>query len=673
LSRLELLNFDYVDTLRGSHKLNLEGIVRDKVGSIFGRAGVSEFSMQVEKNKTIQKGQFLVVVGDNRILLARVVDLETRMTETLARCEILGEIKERQLVQNTKPVRAGYEVYNPTGDFLSNVITRTSKEEGLYIGKILTHPDFVPVYYNPKDLRVHVLVSATTGGGKSYTLSVFIEELIKRNIRRKDTSILIFDVHDEYSGLIAENRNKRQVEALKEFGLEPTGFKEHILIFDWENNPPHLSPHLTPDRLMFIFSMKELRLAFQLKQLMGDRTEMHIDDLFHLVSISDLHFQTRQALISRIGSLRDSGFLAEDYIVPREFCVPGKVTIFRLVGTPLGDLGIRFFVADIVRQVFEAKKRGTLKQNIILIVDEAHLFAPAKGKNDPVREILIRVAREGRKMGVWLILATQSPRDLSDEIIINCSTVIALKMQRRDISRLTQLFGIPKSLAEILTKTQPGECFIRAPSFTIPLMVRIRPRQSSELKGEGVDVEALEKEIKEVAIKTRKLILELKKRIVRKKEPKPAEKVLPPEQKPAQPTIPRPSTPPPTQTETRAAANQTKQVIAPQRPAPPRRLTAEERFNYAISTIAAQIKGYGSDILNLIYALLSNDSIPIEEALQYVSEEIIESLAADRIIRIEDSNIKLNLDKRLEEYLGKRVSSLQLLVAKRKLRYLLKT
>jgi len=656
--------------------LELKDIVRDKVGSIFGRAGVLEFSMQVEKNKTVQKGQFLVVVGDNRVLLARVVDLETRMTETLARCEILGEVKNDQLVQNTRPVRAGYEVYNPTGDFLSRVITRTSKEEGLFIGKILTHPDFVPVYYNPKDLRVHVLVSATTGGGKSYTLSVFIEELIKKSTDQKNFSIIIFDVHDEYSGLIAENRNPKQVKALKDFNLEPRGFKDNILIFDWENNPPHLSPYMTPDRLMFIFSMKELRLAFQLKQLMGDRTEMHIDDLFRLVSISDMHFQTRQALLSRIGSLRESGFLSEDYIVPDQFCIPGKVTIFRLVGTPLGDLGIRFFVADIVRQVFEAKKRGEIKQNVVLVVDEAHLFAPAKGRNDPVREILIRVAREGRKMGVWLILATQSPRDLSDEIIINCSTIIALKMQRRDISRLTQLFGIPKSLAEVLTQTQPGECFVRAPSFTIPLMVKIRPRQSSELKGEGVDVKALEKEIKEIAIKTRKLIRDIKKHIkITEAKKEEIKKTAPPIQKPAPtPQLPQPTPSPPSQPiETQPPRREAKHItMPPRRPLPPtQKPTSEELFDYALSAIAGQIKGYGDDIKDLVFLLLTNDSIPLEDALQYVSEEIIQSLIADRIIRIEDSQIRLNLDRRLEEYLGKKVSNLQLLVAKRKLKFLL--
>ncbi|MCR8455105.1 MAG: ATP-binding protein [Candidatus Korarchaeota archaeon] len=661
--------------------MTLENIARDKVGDVFGKAGVEEFTVHVLENKTVQKGQFLVVIGDNRILLARVVDLQTSMKETLAECEILGEVEDSQLVQNTKPVRAGFEVYNPTGEFLSKVVTRTSKDEGLFVGSILTHPDFVPVYYNPKDLRVHVLVSATTGGGKSYTLSVFIEELIKKTMidQKTPTSILIFDVHDEYSGLIVPNLNKKQIEALREFNLEPTGFLDYILIFDWENNPPHLSPYLTPDRLMFIFSLKELRLAFQLKQLMGENTEMHVDDLFHMVSISDMHPQTRQALISRIGSLRDSGFLSDNYITPREFCVPGKVTIFRLVGTPLGDLGIRFFVADIIRQVFEAKKKGELQQNVILVVDEAHLFAPAKGTNDPVREILIRVAREGRKMGVWLILATQSPRDLSDEIIINCSTIIALRMQKSDVARLTQLFGIQKSLAEVLTKTQPGECFIKAPSFTIPIMVRIRPRQSSEIKGEGVDAEALKEKIKKVALNTRELVSNLRMRHSAKlekprKEPKetpqPQEAISQTEVLAKKPehivagTLPIPKAVKEVPSPTEGSLVQKQSMI---------QKVIEEHLDFAVESFASQIKALGKGILALVNALIENDKISIEHALNYVSEDLINSLVANKVIRIEDSYIKLNLDRKLEETLDRTPSITQVLVAKRKLKQLLES
>jgi len=648
---------------------SLDQIVRDRVGTIFGRAGVARFSMHVEKGKSIQKGQFLIAVGDGRIILSRVIDIETRVTETIGQCEILGECEDSTLKQCNKPVRAGYEIYNPSGEFLSKLITRTTKEEGLFIGRILTHPDFVPVYYRPKDLRVHVLVSATTGGGKSYTLSVFIEELIKKMRKNKNFSIIIFDVHDEYSGFVMPNQNEKQVKALKEFNLKPEGFENDILIFDWENNPPYLSPIFSPDRLMFIFSMKELRLALQLRQLMGEKPQMHIDELYRLVEISDLHFQTKQALLTRIGSLRASGFLSYKYIKPNEYCVPGKVTIFRLIGTPLGDLGIRFFVADIVRQVFEEKKLGKIKHNVILVVDEAHLFAPAKGKDDPVKEILIRVAREGRKMGVWLILATQSPRDLSDVIIINCSTIIALKMQRHDISKLSQLFGIPKKLVEVLTSVSPGECFMKAPSFTIPLMVKVRPRQSSELKADYVNYSELIKKVQEVAKRTKQQILKLRKERVVEKKPTPPS---PPQPKPTPPgKIPEPS--PPRVYETPRKPPRPREPRYPPRPPTPtkHRRTEDETLEFVVNIFADQIMAYDYAVYDLIRALLTYGAIDIYEALHYVSETILDSLVADDIIRLTDSKVMLNLDKKIEEYTGKRLSDAQLEIAKRKLKSLL--
>lgn len=663
--------------------MNIEEIVRDHIGTIFGRAGVARFSFSVKQDKSVQKGQFLLAIGDNRVILARVIDIETRMQETICHCEILGECIDTRLKQCRIPVRAGYEIYNPSGEFLSKLITRTTKEEGLYIGKILAHPDFVPVYYNPKDLRVHVFVSATTGGGKSYTLAVFIEELIKHMRKKKDLSIIIFDVHDEYSGLIAPNMHEKQVKALEEYGLKPTGFEDDILIFDWENNPPYLSPIFSPDRLMFVFSMKDIRYALQLKQLMGEKKQMHIDDIYRLVEISDLHPQTKQALLTRIGSLRASGFLSHRYIKAEDFCKPGKVTIFRLIGTPLGDLGIRFFVADITREVFEAKKIGKIKHNVILVVDEAHLFAPAKGRDDPVKEILVRVAREGRKMGVWLILATQSPRDLSDVIIINCSTIIALKMQKHDISKLSQIFGLPKKLVEVLTSVSPGESFIKAPSFSMPIMVRIRPRQSSELKAEYVDISKIMEKVVEISKKTRKLVSQ-KPTTVPKEIPSVPK---PPPQQPPQP--PTPQQQPITRT----------QIQQPQRPIPQRepvrtssvvrvhnisrvvpqqervrRSPPAERSNVvdlAVSILADQIKAHDYVALELIRMILEYDSVDIVDALQYVSEDIIDVLIAEDILRLEDSKLVLNLDKKIEEFTGRRITDTRLALAKKKLKMLL--
>lgn len=661
--------------------MNTQNIVRDKIGDIFGRAGVTNFSVHIHREISVQKGQFLLAIGDNRVILARVVDIETRMTETIAKCEILGECTDGSLKPCNKPVRAGYEVYNPSGEFLSRVITRTEKEEGLYIGKILTHPDFVPVYYNPRDLRVHVLVTATTGGGKSYTLSVFIEELIKKMKKNKDLSIIIFDVHDEYSGLIAPNKNPKQVEILKKFGLEPKGFEEDVLIFDWENNPPYLSPIFSPDRLMFLFSMKELRHALQLKQLMGDKPTMHIDDLFKLVEISDLHTQTRQALLTRIGALRDSGFLSRNYIRPEDFCAPGKLAIFRLVGTPLGDLGIRFLVADLTRQIFEYKKLGKIKQNVILVVDEAHLFAPAKGKDDPVREILVRVSREGRKMGVWLILATQSPRDLSDVIIINCSTIIALKMQRHDIKKLSEIFGISKKLAEVLTYATPGECFVKAPSFTIPIMVKIRARQSSELKGEKVDISFLMQKIKDIAKKTRNQISKRTVKHIKPQIPKPPSEIprLPETRPPLQTTTVTSHPQKPTQI-TRREPIKSEEVIEVKPVQPVRRhlrrpigriARKKEVVDYTVNIFADQIRAHGNIVLNLISALLVYDSLDIIDALKFASEEVINALVADAILRYEDSRVVLNLDKRIEDFLGRRITDTDLALAKKKLKSLL--
>ncbi|MCR8488866.1 MAG: hypothetical protein NDP23_04885, partial [Crenarchaeota archaeon] len=99
----------------------------------------------------------------------------------------------------------------------------------------------------------------------------------------------------------------------------------------------------------------------------------------------------------------------------------------------------------------------------------------------------------------------------------------------------------------------------------------------------------------------------------------------------------------------------------------------EERLDFAVESFASQIKALGKGILALVNALIENDKISIEHALNYVSEDLINSLVANKVIRIEDSYIKLNLDRKLEETLDRTPSITQVLVAKRKLKQLLES
>ena len=87
----------------------------------------------------------------------------------------------------------------------------------------------------------------------------------------------------------------------------------------------------------------------------------------------------------------------------------------------------RLFVEFRLQEIFaEALKRGPLPNGSerlrhVLVLDEAHLFF----RDDP-DNILDTVAKEGRKFGLALVCASQSPTHFSDDFVSNCGTKIVL-------------------------------------------------------------------------------------------------------------------------------------------------------------------------------------------------------------------------------------------------------
>jgi DNA helicase HerA-like ATPase len=76
---------------------------------------------------------------------------------------------------------------------------------------------------------------------------------------------------------------------------------------------------------------------------------------------------------------------------------------------------------------------------MLFVCEEAHRFAPADKTAGfgPTRRALLRIAKEGRKYGVYLGLVTQRPAELDPTIISQCNTLFAMRMANdRDQSLL---------------------------------------------------------------------------------------------------------------------------------------------------------------------------------------------------------------------------------------------
>jgi len=100
-----------------------------------------------------------------------------------------------------------------------------------------------------------------------------------------------------------------------------------------------------------------------------------------------------------------------------------------------------------------------------LVIDEAHNIVPAH-RTSPAAERLandvIRIAAEGRKFGLFLIVITQRPRKLEPSILSECDALLLMKMTNRgDLEYASEVFGfLPTDRLGIATELKVGDVLL---------------------------------------------------------------------------------------------------------------------------------------------------------------------------------------------------------------------
>ena len=169
-----------------------------------------------------------------------------------------------------------------------------------------------------------------------------------------------------------------------------------------------------------------------------------------------------------------------------------NITVLDLSGVPFEVLSIT--VSLISRLVFEYGyyfKRSTDnkfdKTPILLVYEEAHKYVPKipSAKYNSSRVAIERVAKEGRKYGVTLVLLTQRPSEISETIFSQCNNFIAMRLTNPDDQNYVKRL-LPDSLGP-LTETLPilssGEAILIGDALIMPSLVRIEecnPEPSSK-------------------------------------------------------------------------------------------------------------------------------------------------------------------------------------------------
>jgi hypothetical protein len=104
------------------------------------------------------------------------------------------------------------------------------------------------------------------------------------------------------------------------------------------------------------------------------------------------------------------------------------MTIMQLAGFPAEVVDA--VVSVLGRMAFDFGLWSDGKLPLLFVCEEAHRYASADASVGfgPTRRAISRIAKEGRKYGVFLGLVTQRPAELDPTIISQCSTLLVMRM-----------------------------------------------------------------------------------------------------------------------------------------------------------------------------------------------------------------------------------------------------
>ncbi|QMW02626.1 ATP-binding protein [Spirosoma foliorum] len=159
-----------------------------------------------------------------------------------------------------------------------------------------------------------------------------------------------------------------------------------------------------------------------------------------------------------------------------------NITIIDLSGIPFEVLSL--VVSLISRIVFDfCFYYKSLKQNgqeapFLLVLEEAHNYIPqSKGvKYSAVKKSIERIAKEGRKYGLSLMIVSQRPSEISETIFSQCSNFVAMRLTNPTDQQYVKRL-LPDSISTItdsLPTLERQEALLIGDSIPIPTIVRIK-------------------------------------------------------------------------------------------------------------------------------------------------------------------------------------------------------
>ncbi len=365
-----------------------------------------------------------------------------------------------------------------------------------------------------KLLSRHFAVVGTTGVGKSTAVTLLLRKIVET---RPDIRVLILDPHNEFSSAFPEHAITVEAETLEmpfwmfrleEFqevifrgrpavaeeldalrdliplakqrfkkgsGTEKSGLRRDKEFTTFTADTP------VPYRIVELLSLIEERIGL----LDGKAERPHLRALKNRIDsvVNDPRFK----FMFGAKTVEDN----IDSIIRHIFRIPqnGKpICAFQLSGIP--SEVVNSVASILCRLAFDLAlwSEGTIQT--LVVCEEAHRYIPADRETGfvPTRQAIARIAKEGRKYGVYLGVITQRPGELDSTILSQCNTIFAMRLgNERDKDIIRQaVSGAAKSTISFLSSIANREAIAFGEALATPMRMMFETVPKAKLPGNHI-------------------------------------------------------------------------------------------------------------------------------------------------------------------------------------------
>ena len=460
----------WLEEYRGTREA-LEAALLPLATSMDGR----RFNFQVPLHALeLEPGGYVTIEGDGTTRLGQLLSLELRHQDATA--PGLGQVRLRAgggngaiLDGDERPFHDAL-VRRATPDEVGAWLERTRPDRAqLEVGELALAPG-VPFRLDAGGFGRHTFLCGQSGSGKTYSLGVLLERLLmETNLR-----VVVLDPNSDYVRLgepRVDDPSYRDAAASVEVRGDASG-PEPIRIRFRDLSPVHQAALLRLDPLGDRAEYGEL-LA-----LVEGESIRSLEDLAESQA-EDLKLRARNLGIDRFGIWPgpEGESLLDELVTPA-----GP----RCLVVDLGSLGTReeqtLTAGAVLERLWRERAR---REPVAIVIDEAQNVCPAEAA-DPLTalatEDAIRIAGEGRKFGLYLIVVTQRPQKIHENVLSQCDNLVLMRMNSvADLAHVASVFSfVPPGLVDQATTFGQGEALAAGKIASHPALVCIGSRISHE-------------------------------------------------------------------------------------------------------------------------------------------------------------------------------------------------